>query len=209
MVLPIYVALERVDPALLEASADLYASKVSAFLQGRSSRCRIPGVFAGVLLTFVPVAVRLRQRARSSAAPNTTMIGNVIQTAVLHQPRLPDGRGAVVHPDGQLADRRLPLRPGARHRGRARDGGRLMSAVAGTAVESHRSRSPAPVSRPGRRSQRPVGPAGVGLGGHRLAVVADHRDDRLRLQQHHGQVQHQLAGLHPASGTASCSPSPT
>ncbi len=42
MVLPIYVALERVDPALLEAAADLYASKVSAFLQGR-----LPAVAAG------------------------------------------------------------------------------------------------------------------------------------------------------------------
>jgi spermidine/putrescine transport system permease protein len=78
MVLPIYVALERVDPALLEASADLYASKVSAFLRVIFP-LSIPGVFAGVLLTFVPVA---SDYVNSSilGGTNTTMIGNIIQT---------------------------------------------------------------------------------------------------------------------------------
>jgi spermidine/putrescine transport system permease protein len=78
MVLPIYVALERVDPALLEASADLYASKISAFLRVIFP-LSIPGVFAGVLLTFVPVA---SDYVNSSilGGTNTTMIGNIIQT---------------------------------------------------------------------------------------------------------------------------------
>jgi spermidine/putrescine transport system permease protein len=78
MVLPIYVALERVDPALLEASADLYASKVSAFLRVIFP-LSIPGVFAGVLLTFVPVASDY-VNASILGGTNTTMIGNVIQT---------------------------------------------------------------------------------------------------------------------------------
>jgi spermidine/putrescine transport system permease protein len=78
MVLPIYVALERVDPALLEASADLYASKVSAFLRVVFP-LSIPGVFAGVLLTFVPVASDY-VNASILGGTNTTMIGNVIQT---------------------------------------------------------------------------------------------------------------------------------
>jgi spermidine/putrescine transport system permease protein len=78
MVLPIYVALERVDPALLEASADLYASKVSAFLRVIFP-LSIPGVFAGVLLTFVPVAADY-VNASILGGTNTTMIGNVIQT---------------------------------------------------------------------------------------------------------------------------------
>jgi spermidine/putrescine transport system permease protein len=78
MVLPIYVALERVDPALLEASADLYASKVSAFLRVIFP-LSIPGVFAGVLLTFVPVASDY-VNASILGGTNTTMIGNIIQT---------------------------------------------------------------------------------------------------------------------------------
>ena len=78
MVLPIYVALERVDPALLEASADLYASKISAFLRVIFP-LSIPGVFAGVLLTFVPVASDY-VNASILGGTNTTMIGNIIQT---------------------------------------------------------------------------------------------------------------------------------
>jgi spermidine/putrescine transport system permease protein len=78
MVLPIYVALERVDPALLEASADLYASKFTA-LRKVVFPLSIPGVFAGVLLTFVPVASDY-VNATILGGPDTTMIGNIIQT---------------------------------------------------------------------------------------------------------------------------------
>ncbi len=78
MVLPIYVALERVDPALLEASADLYASKAAAF--GKVVLpLSMPGVFAGVLLTFVPAASDYVNSSILGGA-NTTMIGNIIQT---------------------------------------------------------------------------------------------------------------------------------
>jgi spermidine/putrescine transport system permease protein len=78
MVLPIYVALERVDPRLLEAAADLYASKARAFLRVVLP-LSIPGVFAGVLLTFVPAASDY-VNADILGGTNTTMIGNVIQT---------------------------------------------------------------------------------------------------------------------------------
>jgi spermidine/putrescine transport system permease protein len=77
-VLPIYVALERVDPALLEASSDLYASKTAAFLRVVLP-LSMPGVFAAVLLTFVPVAADF-VNATILGGTNTTMIGNVIQT---------------------------------------------------------------------------------------------------------------------------------
>jgi len=78
MVLPIYVALERVDPALLEASSDLYASKTASFLRVVFP-LSIPGVFAGVLLTFVPVASDF-VNATILGGTKTTMIGNIIQT---------------------------------------------------------------------------------------------------------------------------------
>jgi spermidine/putrescine transport system permease protein len=78
MVLPIYVALERVDPALLEASADLYASKAAAFTKVVLP-LSLPGVFAGVLLTFVPATADYVNAAILGGTRNT-MIGNVIQT---------------------------------------------------------------------------------------------------------------------------------
>ena len=78
MVLPIYVALERVDPALLEASADLYATKRAAFVKVVFP-LSLPGVFAGVLLTFVPATADY-VNAAILGGTNTTMIGNVIQT---------------------------------------------------------------------------------------------------------------------------------
>ncbi|HYY79760.1 MAG TPA: ABC transporter permease, partial [Actinomycetes bacterium] len=54
MVLPLYVALERVEPSLVEAAYDLYASRAQAFRRVVFP-LSLPGVFAGVLITFVPV----------------------------------------------------------------------------------------------------------------------------------------------------------
>ena len=78
MVLPIYVGLERLDGALLEASADLYGSKAATFRKVVLP-LSMPGVFAGVLLTFVPAAADYVNAAILGGA-GTTMIGNVIQT---------------------------------------------------------------------------------------------------------------------------------
>jgi spermidine/putrescine transport system permease protein len=77
-ILPIYVALERIEPALLEASSDLYGSKAATF--GKVVfPLSLPGVFAAVLLTFVPVASDY-VNATILGGTNTTMIGNIIQT---------------------------------------------------------------------------------------------------------------------------------
>jgi putrescine transport system permease protein len=53
MVLPLYTALERQDPALLEAAADLGATPLRAFWRITVPLAR-PGVIAGVLLVFIP-----------------------------------------------------------------------------------------------------------------------------------------------------------
>jgi spermidine/putrescine transport system permease protein len=79
MILPIYVSLERVDLSLLEASADLYANKFTAFFKVVFP-LSIPGVFAGVLLTFVPVASDYVNASILGGSTGTTMIGNIIQT---------------------------------------------------------------------------------------------------------------------------------
>jgi spermidine/putrescine transport system permease protein len=81
MVLPLYVALERVDPTLVEAAHDLFASRASAFRRVVFP-LSLPGVFAGVLITFVPVASDF-VNSGILGGTQTTMIGNVIQTVYL------------------------------------------------------------------------------------------------------------------------------
>jgi spermidine/putrescine transport system permease protein len=83
MVLPLYVALERVDPSLVEAAHDLFASRAQAFRKVVFP-LSLPGVFAGVLITFVPVASDF-VNSGILGGTNTTMIGNVIQTVYLTQ----------------------------------------------------------------------------------------------------------------------------
>jgi putrescine transport system permease protein len=53
MVLPIYARLAKLDPALLEAAADLGASPVRAFLRV-TLPLSLPGIAAGVALVFIP-----------------------------------------------------------------------------------------------------------------------------------------------------------
>jgi spermidine/putrescine transport system permease protein len=54
MILPLYVAFERIDPALREASKDLGANKVKTFLQV-TLPLAMPGAIAGMLLVFIPL----------------------------------------------------------------------------------------------------------------------------------------------------------
>lgn len=76
-ILPIYVSLERVSPSLLEASADLYGNKVKSFTKVVLP-LSMPGVFAGVLLTFVPVASDYVTAQILGGGANTTMVGTKI-----------------------------------------------------------------------------------------------------------------------------------
>jgi spermidine/putrescine transport system permease protein len=81
MVLPLYVSLEQVDPRLIDAASDLYASKPRAFL-AVTLPLSLPGVFAGVLLTFIPAAGDFIN-AQLLGTPRQYMIGNVIQSQFL------------------------------------------------------------------------------------------------------------------------------
>jgi spermidine/putrescine transport system permease protein len=81
MALPLYVALERLDPALLEASSDLYATRRETFLRV-TLPLALPGVFAGSLLTFIP-SVGDFIHAELLGGPEQTMVGNVIQRLLL------------------------------------------------------------------------------------------------------------------------------
>jgi spermidine/putrescine transport system permease protein len=81
MILPIYVALERVDPKVVEAAQDLYAARREAFTK-IVLPLSLPGVFAGVLMTFVPMTADY-VNAGILGGPENTMIGNIIQTEYL------------------------------------------------------------------------------------------------------------------------------
>ena len=81
MVLPIYVSLERIDKRLVEAAHDLYGGPIRAFVRVVFP-LSLPGVFAGTLLTFIPAAGDF-VNAALLGSPNTTMIGNVIQSRFL------------------------------------------------------------------------------------------------------------------------------
>jgi spermidine/putrescine transport system permease protein len=77
MVLPIYASLERIDPRLIEAAKDLYASSRAAFWKV-TLPLSAPGIVAGTLLTFIPAAGDY-VNAFFLGGPNNKMIGNTIQ----------------------------------------------------------------------------------------------------------------------------------
>ena len=81
MALPIYVSLEQIDPRLLEAAKDLYASPTRAFLRV-TLPLSAPGIVAGTLLTFIPAAGDFINAALLGT-PKQSMIGNVIQSKFL------------------------------------------------------------------------------------------------------------------------------
>ncbi|MET0723302.1 MAG: ABC transporter permease subunit [Tardiphaga sp.] len=54
MILPLYATLAKQDGALLEAASDLGASRMQAFWRV-TFPLSLPGVFAGVLLCFIPI----------------------------------------------------------------------------------------------------------------------------------------------------------
>jgi spermidine/putrescine transport system permease protein len=89
MILPLYVALEKIDIRLIEAAEDLYANRAAAFRRV-TLPLALPGVFAGSLLTFIP-AMGDYINAELLGNPSTRMIGNVIQNRLLLQNDYPVG----------------------------------------------------------------------------------------------------------------------
>ncbi|MDV3221200.1 ABC transporter permease [Intrasporangium sp.] len=81
MILPLYASLERLDPRLLEAAGDLYATPWQAFRRV-TWPLSLPGVVAGTLLTFIPASGDFIN-ARLLGNAQTTMIGSVIDSQFL------------------------------------------------------------------------------------------------------------------------------
>jgi spermidine/putrescine transport system permease protein len=77
MVLPLFASLDRLDPRLLEAAEDLYASPITAFRRV-TLPLSMPGIVAGTLLTFIPAAGDFIN-SELLGNPQTSMIGQVIE----------------------------------------------------------------------------------------------------------------------------------
>lgn len=83
MILPLYVALEKIDPRLVEAATDLYASRAQAFWRV-TFVLSLPGVVAGSLLTFIPaVGDFVTAEVIGAGNPQVFMVGNIIQRKFL------------------------------------------------------------------------------------------------------------------------------
>ena len=93
LILVLFAGLDRIDPALIEAGRDLGLSRVRTFL-----RVTLPlskqAILTAMLITVLPMIGDYYTNQLLSGAPNTSMIGNLIQ-GQLGTPGL-EGQGAVL-----------------------------------------------------------------------------------------------------------------
>jgi spermidine/putrescine transport system permease protein len=83
MILPLYVAIEKIDRRLIEAATDLYASRFQAFWRV-TFVLSLPGVVAGSLLTFIPsIGDFINAEVIGAGNPEVFMVGNIIQRKFL------------------------------------------------------------------------------------------------------------------------------
>lgn len=87
LVLPLVVALERIDPLLLDAAADLQASPLRRFLRVELPLSRT-GLLSAVLLSLIPATGDV-VNPRFLGGPNQRMIANGIENLLLVQHDLP------------------------------------------------------------------------------------------------------------------------
>ena len=102
-ILPLFVSIDRLDPNLVAAGRDLYASGRGAFLHV-TLPLTMPGIVAAALLTFIP-ALGDFVTPDLLGGPQTTTIAKNIQELFLAGPRLAVRGGARVRPDGGDARR--------------------------------------------------------------------------------------------------------
>ena len=88
-ILPIFVALEKIDRSLLEAARDLGESRVMTFFRV-TLPLAMPGVVAAVLIVFIPT-IGDYVTPRLVGGPGGLMIANMIQTQFLRLNNAPLG----------------------------------------------------------------------------------------------------------------------
>ncbi|NNF53173.1 MAG: ABC transporter permease [Acidimicrobiales bacterium] len=89
MILPLYASIERVDPRLLEASRDLYATGFGTFRRILLP-LSMPGVIAGSILVFVP-SLGAYVTPSILGGAKTTLLGSYIVTQFLSARDFPFG----------------------------------------------------------------------------------------------------------------------
>jgi len=93
MILVLYAGLDRIDPSLIEAGRDLGLSRIRTFLRVTLPLSRQP-ILTAMLITVLPMVGDYFTNQLLSGAPNTSMIGNLIQ-GQLGTPGL-EGQGAIL-----------------------------------------------------------------------------------------------------------------
>jgi len=92
MILPLYSSLEKLDPSLLEAAADLGARPWRAFLRV-TLPLSLPGIVAGTILVFVP-AMGMFVVPDLMGGARTVLVGNLIRNQYLVARDWPFGSAA-------------------------------------------------------------------------------------------------------------------
>jgi spermidine/putrescine transport system permease protein len=93
LILVLFAGLDRIDPSLIEAGRDLGLSRARTFLRITLPLSRQP-IMTGLLITVLPMIGDYFTNQLLSGAPNTSMIGNLIQ-GQLGTPGL-QGQGAIL-----------------------------------------------------------------------------------------------------------------
>ena len=81
MILPLFAALDRISPSLLEAARDLGAGGFDVFKRVILPMS-IPGIAAGTLLISLPMMGDYFTTELLSGSPETSMIGSLINTSI-------------------------------------------------------------------------------------------------------------------------------
>ncbi|MFI5285081.1 MAG: ABC transporter permease [Candidatus Dormibacteria bacterium] len=81
MILPLYAGLDRIDNSLLEAARDLGAGRFSTFRRVTLPMSR-PAILTGLLIVSLPMFGDYFTNDLLSGSPRTSMLGNLINTAV-------------------------------------------------------------------------------------------------------------------------------
>jgi len=92
MILPLYASLEKINPSLLEAAADLGSPPWKAFWQV-TFPLSLPGVLAGCFLVFIPAMGSFLTSDLLGGAKQL-MIGNLIQNQFAAARNWPFGSAA-------------------------------------------------------------------------------------------------------------------
>jgi spermidine/putrescine transport system permease protein len=93
LILVLYAGLDRIDPSLLEAGRDLGLGRLRTFVRVTLPLSRQP-ILTGMLITVLPMVGDYFTNQLLSGAPNTSMIGNLIE-GQLSTPGL-EGQGAIL-----------------------------------------------------------------------------------------------------------------